>query len=219
MLKPIYLFSISSHPHAININSLSIIFLKPYIDFSHYDYLIITSKQASQALKQYEKKQYIHMPALCVSKKSAQAYEALGGKVLACGNGYGDNLANLIKQFPHAKRWLYLRAKIVASDFVSTCQKEGCQIEEAVVYESGCSEEIRDVKVEKEAILIFTSPSSVECFLQSHNLSAENKVVVIGTTTAKALPKGIECFVSKETTIESCIETAQDIHKKGLYEV
>lgn len=211
MSKTIYLFSISSHPDAKSINSLDIKFLKPKIDFSKYDYLIITSKQASEALKKYDKNEYIHMPSICVSKKSAEAYESLGGEVLACGNGYGDDLSNIIKKFPHAKRWLYLRAKVVSSDFTSTCQEEGYNIDEIVVYESECSKEIGNVEVEDDSILIFTSPSSVDCFLKNHTLSESNKIIVIGTTTAKALPKGLKYIVSNDTSIESCMDIAQNI--------
>lgn len=205
MSKKIYLFSISSHPKAISINSLDIQFLKPEIDFSQYDYLIITSKQASEALKQYDKNEYLDMPALCVSVQSALSYEDIGGKILDIGGGYGDNLANKIKTFPKETKWLYLRAKEVASSFVSTCRDEGCLIKEVIVYESQCSKEIHDAKVEEDAVLIFTSPSSVECFLKTHAISSSNKIIVIGTTTASALPKGIACIISEETSIESCI--------------
>ena len=80
-MRKIYLFSISKHPDATSINSLSIKLLKPQIDFSKYDYLIITSKQVSKSLQQYEKKQYIDKKALCVSKPSALSYEKMGGSV------------------------------------------------------------------------------------------------------------------------------------------
>lgn len=208
MSKPIYLFSISSHPDAISVNSLSIKFIKPEINFFNYDYLIITSKQTSEALKQYELKDYIDKSALCVSTQSALSYEKLGGKVLDIGGGYGDNLVNKIKELPQDTKWLYLRAKVVASNFVELCQNDGYYIDEAVVYESDCSQEILDVKVEDDATLIFTSPSSLHCFLKTHNINKHSKIIVIGKTTAKALPEGLECQISKKTTIESCIEIA-----------
>ncbi len=208
MSKPIYLFSISSHPHAKSINSLDVTLLKPEIDFSQYDFFVLTSKQASEALKQYDAKAYIHIPALCVSTQSALAYESLGGKVLACGNGYGDNLTETIAEFPHAKKWLYLRAKVVASDFISTCQDEGYSVDEVVVYESVCSKELWHVEVEEDAVLIFTSPSSVECFLKNHTIVPSNKVIVIGATTASSLPKETNYILSAETTIQSCMDIA-----------
>ena len=204
--QPIYLFSISSHPDAISVNSLDITFLKPTIDFSNYDYLIITSKQTSQALTQYDKQTYIHLPALCISQQSAKAYEAIGGEVLAIGEGYGDTLVQKIQSYPKTKRWLYLRAKVVASNFVEVCKKDGYLIDEVVVYESQCSQDILNVTVEEDAILIFTSPSSVTCFLRKSEIGVRNRVIVIGKTTAKALPKNIDYIISQDKTINGCFK-------------
>ena len=208
MSKPIYLFSISSHPNAVSVNSLAITFFKPQIDFSKYDYLIITSKQTCEALKQYETRDYIDKKALCVSVASAASLESLGGTVLDIGGGYGDNLVDKIKSYPKDIKWLYLRAKVVASDFVEVCKDDGYDIDEVIVYESDCSQKILDVEVEDKSILIFTSPSSLNCFLKTHEISHKSKVIVIGKTTAKAIPKDIKFTLSKETTIESCMEIA-----------
>ena len=210
-MKPIYLFSISSHPDALHVNSLEITFFKPEIDFSKYDYLIITSKQASKALQQYEKKEYINKPALCISSQSAKSFEDLGGKVLDTGRGYGDNLAEYIKTYPKDTKWLYLRAQVIASDFVITCKEEGYDIDEKIVYASACSQEILHVTVDKDAVLIFTSPSSVQCFLKNHQLLDSHKVIVIGKTTAQALPKNCEYILSNETTVESCMQIAASL--------
>ena len=200
-----YLFSISSHKDAISVNSLSINLFKPKINFNDYDYLIITSKQASKVLEQYDKDSYISKKALCVSKQSALSYEKLGGDILDIGAGYGDNLVDKIKQFPKTTSWLYLRAKIIASDFIAICNADGYNIDEIIVYESDCSQDILECEVEDDASLIFTSPSSVKCFLKNHTLKQTHKIIVIGKTTAKALPIGLDYVVSKDTTIDSCI--------------
>jgi len=210
MAKSIYLFSISSHPDAISVNSLDITFFKPDIDFSSYDALIITSKQTSKALAQYKKEEYIHLPALCVSVQSAKSYEDLGGEVLDIGGGYGDNLVEKIKSFSKTKKWLYLRAKVVASDFVQICKDDGYKIDEVILYESECSKAIDNVVVEDNAILIFTSPSSVKCFLKKHKFTQNQILVVIGKTTAKALPDGIKYILSDKTSIDSCITIAKE---------
>jgi len=210
-MRPIYLFSISSHPEAISVNSLDITFLQPEIDFSLYDALIITSKQTSKALEFYPKEEYIHLPALCISKQSAQSFKDLGGEVLCIGKGYGDTLVDVIKEYPKERKWLYLRAKVVASDFVKVSQKEGYMIDEAIVYESRCSEAIQEVEVAEDAILIFTSPSSVDCFLKTHTITSSQKVVVIGNTTAKALPDGVSYKVAHKPTIESSLEMSRSI--------
>lgn len=204
MSKNIYLFSTSSHPDAISINSLDITLLKPEIDFSQYDYFIITSKQVANALEQYDTK--ILKPALCISEATAISYKNRGGEVLYTGSGYGDDLYAKIKEYPQSIRWLYLRAKVVASEFVCVCKKEGYSIDEVIMYESCCSKEIQNIHIEENATLIFTSPSSVKCFLQNNTIDAKAKVIVIGISTAKVLPANINYMISEKTSIQSCME-------------
>jgi uroporphyrinogen-III synthase len=211
MKKNIYLFSTSAHPDAININSLDVKPLKPSIDFSKYDYFIITSKQAVKSLQQYDKSEYLSKKALCVSVMTAKSYEEAGGGVLEIGAGYGDKLVDKIKNYPKSTKWLYLRAKAVASDFVEVCKRDGFDIDEAVVYQSVCSQEILEVKVQNDAILIFTSPSSLNCFLKTNAISPNNKVIAIGDTTAKAIPQNVRHIVSSQTSIQGCVELALDL--------
>ena len=208
MKRQIYLFATSKHPDAISAKSLEVRFLKPSIDFTQYDYLIITSKQTVKALEQYKREDFIDIPALCVSVKTAASYENFGGNILDIGDGYGDNLVKNIKEKPEDKKWLYLRAEVIASDFIQRCQADGYDIDEEILYVSECATEGMEVEVCDKPILIFTSPSSIECFLKTHTISTDAKVVVIGKTTAKALPKNIEYEVAKKTSIESCMELA-----------
>ena len=206
MSKKIYLFSISSHPDAISVNSLDISFFEPLIHFSNYDYLILTSKQAVKALKQYKKEEYIEKKALCISTQTAKSYEQLGGQVLELGSGYGDDMKAIIKKYPKETKWLYLRAETIASSFALELQEEKYKIQESVVYKSECSQSIQNVQVHENAVLIFTSPSSVKCFLKTHTIEQDKEVIVIGKTTAKALPKQINYMIAKEKTILSCFE-------------
>jgi uroporphyrinogen-III synthase len=208
-MKKIYLFSTSSHPDAISINSLDITFFKPDINFSLYDYLIITSKQTVKALKQYPLEKYIDKKALCVSDKTAQAFKDIGGDVLKVGKGYADDLGNTVKKYPKTTKWLYLRAKEVASSFVEVLKKEKYSIDEVIIYESKCAKGIVSVNIENDSVLIFTSPSSVKCFLEHNKIDKNNNVIVIGDTTAKALPSNVKYVLSKDKTIESCMELAK----------
>src|SRR3990167_3666128 len=211
MSKKIYLFATSKSEYAINVKSLDVRFLKPDIDFSKYDYLIITSKQTVKALEQYDKKDFIDTPALCVSVKTANLYSEFGGKILAIGDGYGDNLIQNIEEYPKETKWLYLRAELIASDFVQKSRDDGYVIDEKILYVSECSKEILDIRVADDSTLIFTSPSSIECFLKNNTINPKAKVVVIGKTTANYLPQGIEYVISQNTSIESCVELALNI--------
>ena len=85
---------------------------------------------------------------------------------------------------------------------------DGYNIDEEILYVSECAAEGMEVEVCEKPILIFTSPSSIECFLKSHTISSDAKVVVIGKTTAKALPKGVRYQISEKTSIDSCMELA-----------
>ena len=210
-MQKIYLFSTSSHPKAISVNSLEISFFKPDINFSDYDYMIITSKQAVVALKQYKTLDFLSKKALCISKQSAISYENIDGEVLAIGGGYGDNLTDIIQSYPKNTKWLYLRATEIASDFATICNKNGYNVSEKIVYESDCSSDILNSSAAKGATLIFTSPSSVICYMKNNTISPFENIIVIGKTTAKMLPKNINYHVAKETTIESCIDLADKL--------
>ncbi len=208
---PIYLFSLSSDEEAISIPSLDITFFKPDIDFSACDAFILTSKQAVAALEQYPKELYMQKKALCISKATAEAFSKIGGEILEVGKGYGDSLYETVKKYPKSMRWLYLRAKEVASSFAKNLRSDGYRIEESVLYKSECSQAIQSANVAKEAILIFTSPSSVRCYMQNHTFSKGHTVIVIGKTTARALPKEIPFLLAPEPTIKSCMQIAKNI--------
>jgi len=206
-MKP-YLFSTSSHPDAIDVNALEISFFTPVIDFSLYDYIILTSKQAVNALSNYNFNDYKNKKALCISSATAQSFKNINinAKVLDIGEGYGSTLSNIIASYPKTTKWLYLRAKIVASDFVEVSKRNGFCIDEVILYESKCAPSIKKVIIHNNAQLIFTSPSSVECFLKYHSFKEDYTVVVIGKTTAKALPSHINCIISPEPSIISCLK-------------
>lgn len=208
MSKKIYLFATTKSKHARSIKSLEVRYLKPEVNFSEYDYLIITSKQTVTALEQYNKEEFIDKPALCVSIKTADSYSAIGGNILASGDGYGDTLIKYIRELPKDTKWLYLRAELIASSFVQMAREEGYSIDEKILYVSECSKEMLDVRVEDDSTLIFTSPSSIECFLKNNIIHPDAKVIVIGTTTAACLPEGIKYVISQYTSIDSCMELA-----------
>ena len=207
--QKIYLFSLSAHPDTIHIPSLDVEHRSPEIDFTNYDYFLITSKQAIKALENYDN--LLLAPAICVSTKTAEAYQKIGGEVLDVGDGYGKSLVAKVEAHDKKSRWLYLRAKSIASDFVAVLQNKGYAIDEKIVYESECSQAILNVDVEEDAILIFTSPSSVKCFLKTHSFSKKHKVVAIGTTTQQALPENVSAQVCDASSIESCVKIAQTL--------
>ncbi len=189
--------------------SLHVKFLKIKIDFDRYDYLIITSKQAVAALEAFNPN-WKNKSVLAISSATANAVIRAGGTLLDVGDGYGDNLGGIICSYPKTTRWLYTRAKEIASDFVSVCIKSGFFVDEKIVYETSCAQAILQADIPGKATLIFTSPSSVRCFLKTHDLARFSHIIVIGQTTARALPLHVKYIVADEPTVESCIKKAKE---------
>ena len=154
---PIYLFSKTSHPDVNYIPILSTEFFQPDIDFSNYDAIVLTSKQAVTALEKISK-QWTDIPVLTIADLTAAMAEKAGASVMSKGNGYGDSLADIIINGYAQKRWLYPRPEVVASDFSQKVRNAGVNLEDAIVYKTSCNAEAGRENIEDDAILIFTSP-------------------------------------------------------------
>ena len=63
----------------------------------------------------------------------------------------------------------------------------------------------------KEAILIFTSPSTVHCFNENFAWDESYKVIAIGKKTAAVLPLHVKPYLPLKQTIAACVELAKQI--------
>jgi len=199
-IRPLYLFSYTPYVGVQHIPILQTRFFTPLIDFTRYDGLVVTSKQTLQGLRPYQG--WEHLPIIAISEATAHHFRRAGHSVIATAKGYGTQLVPLIKE--HGGKWLYCRPKVVASEW-----GEGI-VDQVVLYETQCNDRIEKMELEEDAILIFTSPSSVACFLAKASFLPTHIVVVIGKTTQKALPSEVKSIVSETTTIQSCIEKAHE---------
>ena len=206
----IFLFSKTPHPGVTHLPILDTHFFQPEIDFSRYDAIVLTSKQAVAALKKISPS-WKSVPVLSVSSKTAEAVRKAGGKLLETGFGYGDSLADIIINKYASYRWLYLRPRVVASYFKESVVKAGVKVDDAIVYETSCNPECRNMELPDNATLIFTSPSAVACFLEFFELKTSYKVVVIGKTTAKALPQQTKYCMPDEATVDAAVLLAQKL--------
>ena len=210
-MRPIYLISKTSHKNGygvIHVPILSISFLHPPIDFNSYDGLIITSKEGARALQNYTL-EWQKLNIVCVGEATANEIRRLGGVHITVAAGYGDSIVDVLKN--QERRWLYLRPRSIASSWPQYARDMGNKIDEVVIYETTCNESRQTVEIATDGILIFTSPSSIECFLKKYDFLPTNDVVCIGTTTQKALPQGVSYILSDETSVASCIEKAKSL--------
>jgi uroporphyrinogen-III synthase len=189
-------------------------YLSPSIDFSHYDYLIFTSKKGVEAAERIDGA-WRGVPALAVGEATAKRIGELGGSVAyVCQSGYGADLAEAIaKKFDPKKRYLYLRPRKVSSDLGAILRKRGFAVDEAIVYETLCRKLSQSFRPPKGSVLIFGAPSAVECFLQNFGWDASYIPVAIGERTKAALERAVEgrVYVAPKTSFAAAVEFARGI--------
>jgi len=206
----IFLFSKTPYPDITHIPILHVTYLQPSIDFSVYDYIIATSKEVFTALDKIG--QWRELPVLAISESTAEFAKKQGGKILDVADGYGKSIIDIVKQKYADKRALHPHARIMAFDIENALRGLHIEVTSFSVYETSCSK-TESIKLPPDAICIFTSPSSVRCFQESYQFLSSYRVICIGETTAFALPEGIECVLSKETSVASTIERAKSLIK------
>lgn len=207
-MRPIYLISKTPHPGVIHIPILTFHFFTPDIDFNLYEGIIVTSKQVAEALQCYAP-DWSRLKVICVGDATANALKKLGAIHVEAADGYGMSIVDAL--LPHEGKWLYLRPKIIASDWPEHAKEMGMVVDEVIIYETVCNEKFDETEIEKNGILIFTSPSSIECYSKRYQILPTQSVIVIGNTTQNALPQGIKSILSEKTSVISCVEKAREI--------
>jgi len=204
----IYLFSKTPHSEVTYVPILDTLFLQPRIDFSAYDAIVLTSKQAVTALDMISE-DWKKIPALTIAEKTAEMVLSSGGILLDKGDGYGDSLDDIIAQKYSQMRWLYPRPKVVASNFKERVKARGIEMDDLVVYETSCNKSCQSVTLRDDAILIFTSPFTIACFLKLFEFKSSYEVIAIGATTAAALPEGVAYLMPKTPNVDACVTLAK----------
>ena len=206
--QTIYLFSKTSHPDVTHIPILNTNFLQPDIDFENYDAIVLTSKQAVTALDNISPK-WKSIPALSIASKTEEMVKSAGGTLLDRGNGYGDTLDDIIATKYATLRWLYPRPKVVASNFKDRVKARGITMDDVIVYETSCNDNCSETKLPEDAILIFTSPFTIECFTKFYKFKETYQVIAIGKTTASALAKTVNYTMPNTPNVDACVSLAK----------
>ncbi|BCD60645.1 MULTISPECIES: uroporphyrinogen-III synthase [unclassified Nitratiruptor] len=209
---PIYILSNTKIEGAKTLPLIEQKFLPISIDFSLYDYLIFTSKNGVRAIEQISHTWRLK-PVISIGSATTKAIKKKGGKVVWQGSeGYGDTLANeIVAHFSNDKKYLYIRPKKVVSNLVPILRQNGFEIDEVIAYETVCRACDTVQKPEPGSVIIFSSPSTVECFFRCFAWDDSYKAVVIGKQTAQALPKEISYVMAEKKSLVSCVETAKTL--------
>jgi len=205
----IYILSEKPFKDAKNLPCIMIKHIKKEIDFSKYEALVFTSKNGVVAADKISKK-WKELPSYSIGSGTSSAVKELGGKlVFEAKSSYGDDFAAEIKEKLSGKKVLFLRAKVVTSKLNHILKNAGVLLDEEIVYETVCNECKNLQKPESGSCIIFSSPSTIECFFRCFKWDSSYKAVVIGEVTLKALPKEIPYILSEKPTIPFCIETCK----------
>ncbi len=208
----IYILSDKKVKWAKNLPVFEIQPIKKDVDFSTYDALIFTSKNAIYALNTFDQT-WKKKPAYVIAPETAKIVKHLGGNLKFVGKEkHGDQFAlEIVKKFKHEKV-LYIKASKIVSNIVDILNTNDIVCDELTVYETVCKQFDEKVKLPKNSTIIFSSPSTIECFLKNISWDESFKAVSIGNTTAQYFPKNITPVISDTTSLDSCVKKAIELN-------
>ena len=209
--KKIYILSDTKISGAQNLNLLHIKYFPIDIQIDNYDAIIFTSKNSVKA---------INLSNISIDTKevysiglgTTKALNNLGVEpIYTADSKTGNEFAILLSTKLQNKKTIFFRAKEVVSNIATTLKSNGIFIDEYITYETACAEGVTTL-LPKNSIIIFSSPSTVECFLKNFNWDDSFKAVAIGKVTLQAIPNNIEVIMSDEHTLEACVRKAKEFY-------
>ena len=209
-MSKIYLCSPKKYKGCEHLPMISFKRVANSLDLAEFDAIIFTSKQAVIYANELSK-DWKNKKILAVGKATAKMAKELGATdIYNPKEFYGKELANDIMRLFSNLKIVYLRPRIVAFDSVEFLKKAGVDAKEQIIYETNCIE-YKNYQLCDDAIIIFTSPSTIDCFFKSFEWKSSYRAVVIGKSTLKNLNSTIVAYVANEPTIDSCVEKAQEL--------
>ena len=206
--KNIYILSDTPVKHAKNLPLIQITPIKKEIDFSGFDALIFTSKNAIKAIEDINPN-WKKLPCYAISNKTAKVIKEYGGKVAFISEKkHGDAFAYELIDHLKNKKVLFLGAKKVVANLVEILNENGVTCVHEPIYETSCVEYKEKITLPKNSIIVFSSPSTIECFFKNILWDESFQAISIGHTTAKFFPEYIKPLISDTTSLQSCVQKA-----------
>jgi len=210
----IYLLSPLKKEETVSLSMIQFTLIDKPIDFSRCDTLMFTSKQAVVSADKLDKS-WKNYPSIAIGKATKQKIEELGGRVLYRPKEfYGEVLAKDIQKCFSDKKLLYLRPKVVSFDSKAYLSNAGIQLNEQIIYETSCVKYSKEDKPKENAIIIFTSPSTIKCFFENFDWNDSYRAILIGKATKEHLPQECNFEIADEPLIDLCIKKALETRKK-----
>jgi uroporphyrinogen-III synthase len=206
--KNIYILSDKKIKYAHNFPVITINPIIEKIDLQDYDALIFTSKNAIHTLNEINEN-WKKISSYVIAPQSAKYLKWCGGKLEYVGKSkYGDEFAQELIPLLKGRKVLYLGGKRVVSNLVDILKDKGIDCHQEAIYETVCKKYPNKIHLPKNSIIIFSSPSTIECFLENAYWDESFQAISIGKTTAKYFPSYIQPIVSENTSLDGCVQTA-----------
>jgi len=187
------------------------IFFKESIDMSIFDMVIITSKNSIRALDSCTK-EWVDKPLFAIGEGSANEALSLGGKdVLSLNSKSGFEFAKSLLPYASGKRVLFPRGEDSVSNVDELLKNSSIDITSLVLYKTICKKV--EEKPQKNSVIIFSSPSTINCFFENFSWDESYKAVCIGEVSASFLPNYITPIISPLNSMDECMKIAQGIDR------
>lgn len=205
----IYLLSPIPTEGCVHLPMISFTLIEEELELDAYDLLMFTSKQAVKSAEALNKN-WKEIPCLAIGASTAEEIKRLGGTVWYQPRSfYGKSLSEDIMEKFSDKNILYLRPKVVSFDSKKFLAQAGIIIEEKIIYETTCIKYTKESAPKENAIVIFTSPSTIHCFLENFAWDDSYTAIVIGEATKEHLPADVQYEVADIPQIDACISKAK----------
>jgi len=204
----IYLLSPTLYEGTISLPMIEFETTASSLNLDGIDTLMFTSKEAVKRADSIDHK-WKEFDTIAIGGATKKQIEELGGRVIYQPKEfYGEVLAKDIVELFSNRHILYLRPKKISFDSKSYLAKHDIELQEQIIYKTKCKKYDTNAKPPKESIIIFTSPSTIECFLRNFEWDSSYKAVVIGEATKVHLPQNATYFVASKPLIASCVQKA-----------
>lgn len=205
----IYLFSDKAHEGVVHLPLIRIVYDTSPINLEGIDAIIFTSQNSVKALESLGVA-WKNKACYAIGEATAATIQQLGGCVAYIAQqAYGDSFAHELIPLLKQSRVLFPRAQEVVSPLFQILHDAGIAIEERIVYTTQCCDYPPSQAPEDNAILIFTSPSTVQCFAKNFAWNSSYIAIAIGKKTAAVIPSSLKIYTSEKQTIEACVELAK----------
>lgn len=212
--KHIYVLSDKQVKYAKSLPVIETQMIEGKVDLSSYDALVFSSKNGVKYIDRLAP-EWKKIPAYAISAQTAKAIKKLGGKVAFVGKEkHGDEFAYELLTLLSGKKTAYIGAQNIISNFIKILKENAIECDHIPVYHTVCREYEKKTTLPKGSVVIFSSPSTIECFFKNVEWDESFTAISIGNTTAKYFPDFIQPVIAENTSLESCVYKALSLLEK-----